>query len=918
MGRSRTFQILLALAGFAFVACNDKFMAQSARSKTSALAAISTTVDEAGNISGTIDPSASATQLLKFSSGELAGSAIAIPPGALSIPVSVTVGAGESLSSSQFLQDVGITNNSISAAGPSVAFTPSQPVEATNPLTLSIPFSSGSSLSLTTSNDNIVVLYRWTKVVNGESSHSMGIIPAKDVVIAKDKVSFQTTKFGVFQLGKAETKIVERVNVQSVQPPAPKRDVSNPLVGSWGACKNSVNRDEFQEPVFLNPEWTNISVNQFGVRFGIRGKGQPMRITSSSKEDCSDDGLNHTPPISKGFLAKSRLSGSPVYHTLTDSAGNVSKSCQAVYPLKAFTVVSSFRRYSKYNDDTDALSHHLAVDWRGSGTRYQVDVFSNSNCSSPDHQSNRITSYSEFMSADIDLGLDISRVASFKITDQDNDSNSSSCIELPKVVSSSQGGLSGDDVSLSKIIKVWELAVSAVQFDLSWGRFPGLETNGFKLKFYTDYLCEATNSAQPEITTTESRASMSLHNATRSLQISDDSGATLLADPVCLQTASLPSVDLSYFTRYNAGDNWVHLEWTTAEAVDLLQHAGLDCSGAGTNVLIDKLGDGSQATWAAVNNLKPGTKYSFSLKTRTGGPVCQNVMMASADAPDWSSGNGMEWFESAGVAPEFDSQVTDGKDYKLRVSINGLVPVETYSQVIPRSGQSALVKIPAAEAQGQFITLWTPNGCSFISSDGDRSPALPLPRRPGENMPKVLCDGAMDGEHGRGDFFGANPRSPMMSKSTNLKITNGAFAMIEDLFESANCAADTRISSIVENGGMGLPAKDLLKDTHPTDMTIKSRVGVMFTDAGVTAANRISPEKYGCGLKGWVKGQRMDLKDSSCGDDMGQTKYDRIKIVGDRLYFCEIQGEKDSYGKTPEMRIPTCEINEQSFFLKRQ
>lgn len=714
MGRSRTFQILLALASLAFVACNDKFMAQSARSKTSAFAAISTTVDEAGNISGTIDPSASATQLLKFSSGELAGSAIAIPPGALSIPVSVTVGAGESLSSSQFLQDVGITNNSISAAGPSVAFTPSQPVEATNPLTLSIPFSSGSSLSLTTSNDNIVVLYRWTKVVNGESSHSMGIIPAKDVVIAKDKVSFQTTKFGVFQLGKAETKIVERVNVQSVQPPAPKRDVSNPLVGTWGACESGVNRDEFQEPVFLNPEWTNISVNQFGVRFGIRGKVQPLKISSSIKEDCSDDRWDQIATSVKGFLAKSHLADTPLYYTLRDAAGNVSKSCQAVYPVQS------------------------------------------------------------------------------------------------------------------------------------------------------------------------------------------------LAD------------DHTQFTRYNAGDSWVHLEWTTAEAVDLLQHNGLDCSGAGTNVSIDKLGDGSQARRATVNNLKPSAKYSFSLKTVAGHPVCQNVMTAGADAPDWAYGNDMEWFESTGGAPEFDSQVTDGKDYKLRVSINGLIPVETYSQVIPKSGQSALVKIPAAEAQGQIITLWTPKGCSFIGSDGDRSPALPLPLRPGENMPIVLCDGATDGEHGGGDFFGANPRSPMISKAVNLKITNGAFTMIEDLFESINCAADTRISSTVQNGGIGLPAKDFLKDTHPIDVTIKSRVGVMFTDAGVTAANRISPEKYGCGLKGWVKGQRMDLKDSSCGGDMGQTKYERIKIIGDRLYFCEIQGEKDSYGKTPEMRIPSCDINGQSFFLKRQ
>ena len=186
MDRTANYLNLIAIISLSSVmttACSDSFMQSSVRNKTSGLAALSTTVDAAGNITAAFDPNATSTQVMRFDSGTLAGSAIAIPPGALSIPVSITVGEGETLSSSEFLQTLGITSNNVTAAGPSVSFVPSTNVEATNPFTLSIPISMTTALALTAGNENIVVMYRWMKVINGETTYSMGIIPGNEVVI---------------------------------------------------------------------------------------------------------------------------------------------------------------------------------------------------------------------------------------------------------------------------------------------------------------------------------------------------------------------------------------------------------------------------------------------------------------------------------------------------------------------------------------------------------------------------------------------------------------------------------------------------------------------------------------------------------------------------------------------------------------
>lgn len=920
---SHTFQLLLALASVALFACNDKFMAQSAREKTSALAAISTTVDEAGNISGTIDPNASVTQLLKFSSGELAGSAVAIPPGALSIPIAVTVGAGESLTSTQFLQDVGISNNSIAAAGPSVAFTPSQPVQATSPLTLSIPFSAPSSLSLTTGNEHIVVLYRWTEVVNGESSHSMGIIPAKDVVIAKDKVSFQTTKFGVFQLGRAEIKIAERVNVPSAQPPAARRDIGNPLVGTWGTCQSGLNRDNFSEPVFVKPTWTGINVGLSGVSLVMRGKSEPLQVTSHADENCTTNSTATSTPQVRGFLATTAISSNPSYYSyysIKDAANNVSDSCQAVYPVSPFIDIEHVSRYfSQSTTPPTTTTQRLKVRWLGHASSYTFKVFSDLNCSETTPSILQdVSPISGSAQVDVAWPSNITASGFIKIWGT-NPSIASECLELPPPLPAlpeppTNSSIIVSGISLSKYDPEGDVR-------LEWRRSPPGAAPSYRLEFFTSLGCQSgSNQSELTMSTSDDNRTMKLNDATKSIKISDLS-VSENSPHVCVGTAKFPANQKPVFTGYNAGSRWIDLSWRSSNPVTLRQYSGEGCSGAEKIITINQPLGTQPKNRVSVHDLSPKTKYSFKISTNAPNPVysdCQSVMTASANAPDWSSGNSQPVPATADfVGPEFRSTVTNGKTYKLRLSINGRAPVDSYSQVIPASGSAILLNVPAAVAHGQILTAWTPDGCSFVGNDGRRFPSLALPINSGWTVPTIICDGSSANYGGGGDSLGGYPTMSLVSKGVNVRITNGAFTMTEDLYESGNCSEGTRISSRVELGSFVLPGPDILKDTFPIDVTSKDLSGVMFTEAGVLAA-KSDPNRFGCGLREWVKGQRLNLKDSMCGKEIGRTKYERLKVIGDRLYICEIPGDEDAYGMTPAMRIPSCEINEQSFFLKRQ
>ena len=53
---------------------------------------LAATADAAGNFTSAIDPNSTSTQVLRASSGDLFGSAIALPPGSLSINLNITIG----------------------------------------------------------------------------------------------------------------------------------------------------------------------------------------------------------------------------------------------------------------------------------------------------------------------------------------------------------------------------------------------------------------------------------------------------------------------------------------------------------------------------------------------------------------------------------------------------------------------------------------------------------------------------------------------------------------------------------------------------------------------------------------------------------------------------------------------------------
>jgi hypothetical protein len=197
-------------------------MKQTTANKMGAVANLQTTLDSEGNFVAQIDPTKAETQLMRITEGAIAGAAVAIPPAALSIPVSIMVGEGVALTTNSFSQDLGLTGNTIAAGGPSVSFTASQDVVASNPLTLSIPFGALAFALADVDTDNLVVMYRWMTLKDGEPSYEVGVIPGDKVTRGQNKVSFQTTKFGTFQVGISETKISRPLLAATEEPPALK------------------------------------------------------------------------------------------------------------------------------------------------------------------------------------------------------------------------------------------------------------------------------------------------------------------------------------------------------------------------------------------------------------------------------------------------------------------------------------------------------------------------------------------------------------------------------------------------------------------------------------------------------------------------------------------------------------------------
>ncbi|MCX6117904.1 MAG: hypothetical protein NT027_10195 [Proteobacteria bacterium] len=291
--------------------CTDTFMKTKAVNQRALTADLAATADSAGNYSATIDPNSNATQRFKAGAGSVYGAAIALPVGALSIPISITIGEGESLTSST--QQIGLSSdNPATAASSSVSFVPSSAVEAANPFTLSIPISITTSLGLAeaASNENLVVLYKWMAVKAGVTSYEIGLIPRKDITMASGTAQFQTTKFGTFQLVRTAVKVEEKIKKPTDEPPILKADAGNPLVGSWGSCENK----SFGQN------------NGNGGGSGLMDEFGPVELACSRKSSTVPIRINLQPGFSHNFTAEYQAKSITVTRTTPGSVNSLTST----------------------------------------------------------------------------------------------------------------------------------------------------------------------------------------------------------------------------------------------------------------------------------------------------------------------------------------------------------------------------------------------------------------------------------------------------------------------------------------------------------------------------------------------------------------------------------------------------------------
>jgi hypothetical protein len=166
-------------------------------------------IDASGKKIYTVDPATGATisaNGIASSDPRFSNAAVVIPPGALSLPVDISIFQAQSLVSSSTASAVGSSN--LTAAGPAVAILPSQAVSITNPLAISIPFSALTSL---TGNKQIVVI----AIYPGESKNRLETFVGDELDFGTaGVVKISITNFGAFQVVYSDIE-VPKINAET-------------------------------------------------------------------------------------------------------------------------------------------------------------------------------------------------------------------------------------------------------------------------------------------------------------------------------------------------------------------------------------------------------------------------------------------------------------------------------------------------------------------------------------------------------------------------------------------------------------------------------------------------------------------------------------------------------------------------------
>ena len=218
--------------------------------------------DSDGVVTGQFSAASGQTQTLSASTtGEIAGSQVAFPAGALAINTNITIEQGISFAGANTGSSLGI--GTVDAAGPSVVITSSEAIDAGSPFTLQIP-TTGASLALADDTDSrTVILFKYKVAAEGKSY--LGIIPRDQIVLEGGYASFETKYFGAYQVSITETVIKEVKRIESDVPIVTKAAEKKlvPIVWDIGTGSYGIANHEMRIPINVTGFKTDVMCSAF-------------------------------------------------------------------------------------------------------------------------------------------------------------------------------------------------------------------------------------------------------------------------------------------------------------------------------------------------------------------------------------------------------------------------------------------------------------------------------------------------------------------------------------------------------------------------------------------------------------------------------------------------------------------------------
>ncbi len=168
--------------------------------------------DADGILTGEFRSDLNVAQVISASTGDIAGSSIMFPPGALNFSTSISMQSGASMASTGVASSLGVS--SLTQASSAVVVSAGTAVDASSPFTVQLSMS-GMQLRRLLMDDPYARLAIVYKVMQANAGQKMalGVIPRSELTVVGGKVSFQTIHFGQFQAVYTEEVVVAHKQV---------------------------------------------------------------------------------------------------------------------------------------------------------------------------------------------------------------------------------------------------------------------------------------------------------------------------------------------------------------------------------------------------------------------------------------------------------------------------------------------------------------------------------------------------------------------------------------------------------------------------------------------------------------------------------------------------------------------------------